>query len=257
MKEIKSDLRGILFILPCHCVYDTALNCIYAEHPEDLAMFLSDLGTACRLVREQWGNDEQKKEQLLVISGGKTKIERDCSESRSYAEWAGKKNIELPEKTYLEEYALTSIENLLFSLYIYADKIGHFPEIIQVLSWGFKEKRFKQTLEAIKDWEILKEWSKEVWGWQNNNFYQWNLDYQPIGNPRGNVINKIQPIEDEEIELLKRGIEEYYKDKKVKEKLTRRDPFKSRSLATKRYEEQQYPLPYREYKFHKFTVSDL
>ncbi len=62
MKEINSALRGSLFILPCHCVYDTALNCIYVEHPEDLAMFIADLRAACGLVRERWGNNEQQQE---------------------------------------------------------------------------------------------------------------------------------------------------------------------------------------------------
>ncbi len=118
MKKLSPDRQGTLIVLTCHCVYDPDLDRVYAEHEEDMPVYQSDVSFAFNSLK--WIAEEDP---LLVISGGKTKLERDCSESRSYVQWAAKLGIDFPrEKIALEEYAMTSIENLLFSLYVYADQ---------------------------------------------------------------------------------------------------------------------------------------
>lgn len=85
---------------------------------------------------------------LLVLSGGRTQPQRSCAESRSYVELAQALDLTLSPEPVLEEYALTSIENLLFSLYAYHHTRQIYPAHIDVISWAFKRLRFEQTLEA-------------------------------------------------------------------------------------------------------------
>jgi hypothetical protein len=211
------------------------LDRIYADHDEDKPIYQSDVNFAFNSLN--WTNI---KDPLLVISGGKTKAERDCSESRSYVQWANKLGINFPEeKIALEEYAMTSIENLLFSLYVYADRRGYFPEHINIISWEFKRERFEKTLEAINGWDSLRNWSKKIWKgfsaeWEHSVF-------MPVGDLWGEPQSFAETDEQQEVELLKQGIETYYLDRRVDDKIKERDKYNTRSLAARRYK--FYPLP--------------
>jgi hypothetical protein len=238
MKKLTNERKGTLIVLTCHCVYDPDLDRIYAEHEEDRPVYQSDVNFAFNSLK--WMAEE---EPLLVISGGKTKIERDCSESRSYVQWAIKLGIEFPgDKIALEEYAMTSIENLLFSLYVYVDTKKVFPKYINIISWEFKRRRFERTLAAINKWRNLQDWSTKQF-----DFYStWPpIRFIPVGDLWGIPKSFAQEEEDKEVELLEQGaehgIEQYYQNEAVQAKIKERDKYITRSLAAKRYS--NYPLP--------------
>ncbi len=107
---MNDEREGTLVILACHGVYDYDLDCMYAEHPEDRPVYESHINFAFNHLKWRSYNSP-----LLVISGGFTKIQKYISESRSYIEMARKIGLNIPGNIELEEYALTSIENLLFS----------------------------------------------------------------------------------------------------------------------------------------------
>ena len=135
-----------------------------------------------------------------------------------------------PENIALEEVALTSIENLLLSLYVYNEARGFFPKTIDVISWEFKRKRFKKTLKAINDWPKLGQ------RWRG-------LEYFPTGDLRRKERQfVIKHKEKSYIESLKQGLSGYYENKQKIDTIERRDVHDSRDQARKRYE--KYPLPF-------------
>lgn len=151
---MSDDRYGTLVVLACHCVFDPATNRIYAEHAEDRPIYEAHLSYAFKHL--EWRANISP---LLVISGGPTKVQRHCSESRSYIELAETIGLTAPANVELEEYALTSIENLLLSLYIYHCTRKVYPQSVEVISWEFKRARFEQTLQAINNWAQLgQEW---------------------------------------------------------------------------------------------------
>ena len=86
---------------------------------------------------------------LLLFSGGETR--RDVgpiSEAASYY-FLAKHNHWLPEgdnvenpRTFLEEFARDSFENLLFSLCRFREITGRYPAKVTVVGFDFKSKRF-------------------------------------------------------------------------------------------------------------------
>jgi hypothetical protein len=77
------------------------------------------------------------------------------SESRSYLERARQIVSSVPQHIALEEHALTSVENVLFSLFLFHQKRGAYPQSVEVISWEFKRQRFEKALEAISCWAAL------------------------------------------------------------------------------------------------------
>ena len=234
-REIDPNPNGTLIILTCHCVYDPDLDCIYAEHKEDKPIYESDVRFAFNSLN--WTNIENP---LLVISGGKTKAEIDCSESRSYVRWAKKLNINFPkEKVAIEEYAMTSIENLLFSIYIYIEQKKSFPKDIIVISWGFKRERFEEASRAINQWQKFIKWQQE----NRNEFFQGiqKIIFMPVGDLWGIPKNRSIDTEKQEVKLLTKGLENYYQQPGVIQKIKDRDSHDTRKKAAKRY--QSFPLP--------------
>ena len=222
---MSNERSGILVVLACHCVYDDDLDCIYAEHPEDRPIYESHVNYAFNHLK--WRKNGNP---LLVISGGFTKIQKYCSESRSYIQMANNIGLALPENIALEEYALTSIENLLFSLYVYKDIRKVYPKEIDVISWEFKRTRFQKTLEAINNWKPIGE--------------QWNtLNFFPVGDLWGNPQKNALGDEKAYIDSLgKGGLVGYYNLQMTKDMLEKRDVYNSRSLAKIRYKD--YSLPF-------------
>src|SRR5258706_5938489 len=196
---MKPKREGVLIVLTCHCVFDMPLKRCLAEHPADSPIYEAQLFYAFRHLRWRAGRSP-----LLVISGGPTKTERQCSESRSYIEMATAMNLKVSEDIRLEEYALTSIENLLFSLYTYHLARGVYPETIDAISWEFKRERFEQTLDAISKWAPLDE------SWPTLNFF-------PIGDLCGGAKANALTTENDYINSLTRGLEAYYDNQQTQD----------------------------------------
>lgn len=219
------EKKDSIIILACHGVYDPDLNTMYAEHTEDEEIFKADLEFALHSLR--WRKHENP---TLVISGGATKIQRRCSESRSYLQMGKSMGLEIPSGILLEEYALTSIENLLLSLYIFHEKHGYFPQKIDVISWEFKHDRFQETFKAINDWINLD------CKWLDSDFR-----FFPVSNLAEDTLKYVLPKEEEYINDLKKGIDNYYANGKTQNLIKNRDPFQTRRLAIERYS--KYNLP--------------
>jgi hypothetical protein len=226
IKELTMEEKrsGTMVLLACHCVYDPAIDRAYAEHEEDRPVYESHLVFAFNHLK--WVAQEDP---LLVISGGFTKVQKHCSESRSYLDLACKIGINVPSNVALEEYALTSIENLLFSLYVYREVRGMYPVAIDTISWEFKRNRFIETLNAINHWsEFEKTWD--------------GLRFYPVGDLSGGIRDKAIAKEDDYVKSLKEGLEQYYSSESVQEVIAKRDVWNSRPAVKRRY--QGYPLPF-------------
>jgi len=216
--------QGTLVLLACHGVYDPLRDCFYAEHPEDRPIYESQLIYAVNHLR--WRADTPH---LLVISGGQTKREQACSEASSYLELAAALGLKLPKDVALEELSLTSVENVLLSLYVYHLRAGSFPEKIECISWEFKRERFQCALRAISNWPPLAE------KWES-------LDFYPVGDLAGRQRERALAVERSYVGSLKVGLEAYYQNPDVQAVLRKRDIYASREAARRFFA--GYPLPF-------------
>lgn len=94
---------------------------------------------------------------LLLFSGGPTRREAGPrSEALSYwlvAEhygWFG--HTAVRERTYLEDFARDSFENLLFGICRFREVAGVLPEQVSVVSWEFKRQRFEDLHRDAIAW---------------------------------------------------------------------------------------------------------
>jgi hypothetical protein len=85
----------------------------------------------------------------LIFSGSKTRPEIEKSEAQSYLDlcvcndfWNIVKKEDVEGRILLEEQALDSFANVMFSILMFWKHTGHFPEKITIVSHGFKEERF-------------------------------------------------------------------------------------------------------------------
>ena len=215
---------GTLIVLACHGVFDPDANVLHAEHPEDRSVYEAQLAAAFRRMTAPDADDP-----LLVLSGGFTKAQRKCSESRSYLDLADALGLSVPAGVVVEEHALTSIENLLLSLYTHHRQRHVYPEQVEVISWAFKRARFEATLDAIGRWAPLGE------SWPA-------LTFTAVGELTGSGGSAAAAQETEYVHLLRKGVDAYYADPAVRELIARRDCHASRSLARTFYA--GYPLPF-------------
>lgn len=86
---------------------------------------------------------------LLLFSGGQTRqYAGPRSEAMSYwmaahaLNWFGYAATHVQNRTFAEEYARDSMENLLFSICRFNQLTGAYPRVIKVVGFGFKEYRF-------------------------------------------------------------------------------------------------------------------
>jgi hypothetical protein len=150
---------------------------------------------------------------FLVFSGSITRAEVDKSEAQSYFDlcvsndfWNIVRTGEAKAMILLEEQALDSFSNILFSILMIWKQTGHFPEKITIVSHKFKKERFMELhVPAIRfprgmvvflgiDPEYMREES-ESWdevraaevrrGSREKGFGEWERD--PLGS--GNVLS--------------------------------------------------------------------
>jgi hypothetical protein len=98
---------------------------------------------------------------LLVFSGGRTRPETDKSEAQSYLDlcvdndfW-GLENpgaVQLRERVVLEERALDSFGNLVYGVLEFWRRVGCRPERVEIVSHGFKRKRFMELHVKAMRW---------------------------------------------------------------------------------------------------------
>lgn len=111
---------------------------------------------------------------VAVFSGGQTReIAGRRSEAQGYWEvgrdngWFGHPNV--GEQALREEFARDSLENLIFSLVLFFQKHGTWPERIVVVGWEFKRERYDLHRRAIK-------WPKDA------------FEYVGVNNPEGKAM---------------------------------------------------------------------
>jgi hypothetical protein len=213
-----------LVILPCHGVFDPAVGRSYAEHPEDLPVYERQIAAALEAVEAARDEDP-----LLVVSGGATKLERRCSESRSYVEWAERAGLRLPAGFRLEEYALTSVENLVFGLCSHVMARGAPPARLMVVSWAFKQPLFAAAHGALRRWSAAFAVLPE-------------LEYVPVGDLSGAARASADAGQRRYADLLSDGLDAYYRDAAVRALIARRDVYASRDEARRLYS--RFALPF-------------
>lgn len=135
----------------------------------------------------------------------------------------------VPANVALEKFGLTSIENVLFSLYVYSITRGYYPVGIEVISWEFKRMRFEQTLDAINRWERLGP------SWPKLNFF-------PVGDLCGRPKQKALEDEEDYSTSLRAGMDAYYENPKTQGILKERDVYSCRPLARQTYA--RFPMPF-------------
>ncbi|POY72356.1 hypothetical protein BMF94_4658 [Rhodotorula taiwanensis] len=107
---------------------------------------------------------------LLVFSGGQTRSHADATEGMSYARLAKvgnlytqfmdederKRRAKNPEDEFervtTEDFALDSMENLLFSIARFKEFSGHYPERITVIGYGMKRARYQDVHRMAIRW---------------------------------------------------------------------------------------------------------
>ncbi|TXG53110.1 hypothetical protein EZV62_022279 [Acer yangbiense] len=148
-----SNLKNLVMVAG-HSVY-TSSNCgkvdkedswfleSYQKHPGQASSFVTHIHEGVEIVAKD-------NEALLLFSGGETRKDAGPrSEAQSYwtvAEsegWFGKEE-SVRRRAMTEEHARDSFENLLFSVCRFRELTGSYPRNITVVSYDFKEERFKQ-----------------------------------------------------------------------------------------------------------------
>ncbi len=125
----------------------------------------------------------------VVFSGGQTReIAGRRSEAQGYWEvardndWFGHPTI--GEQALREEFARDSLENLLFSLVLFYQTHGAWPERIVVVGWEFKRERYDLHRQAIK--------------WPSDRF-----EYVGANNPQGKAMEMAEAGEKRKLNAVR------------------------------------------------------
>jgi len=144
-----------LIVVPGHAVIK--LNMIAQADQEDNAWYLLDyqrnqgfpsiISSHIKVGIELLRNNSRS---LLVFSGGETRKDvGPTSEAASYYYFAAEKHwltADLLEgnRVFLEEYALDSYENVLYSICRFREIQGYYPSQVFIVGFDFKSRRFEQ-----------------------------------------------------------------------------------------------------------------
>jgi len=137
--------RKKLLILHCYGVYHRGT--FHTEYPEYTNIYKAQLTKAVNLLIN--GDYD-----VLIISGGYTKIEVEKSEARGMLDWVEDLGL-WPAKTrksliLLEEYARDSFENILFSVCRFYQFFNEFPASVTSCTWEFNVERFKIFAKKLR-----------------------------------------------------------------------------------------------------------
>jgi len=103
---------------------------------------------------------------LLVFSGGQTRSQSTTTEAESYFRLALSSNLfqvspfhieptPFPRAT-TENFALDSFQNLVFSIARFQEYTGRWPELITVVGYEMKRRRFTELHRAAVRWPLAK-----------------------------------------------------------------------------------------------------
>ncbi len=154
--EIRSDMRAYreLVMVPGHGVFigdspDDLSNPDKWEafYPEEGPYYVEHIKRAVKIASED-------KDSMLIFTGGFTHDSvGPRSEGGGYHEaaslmgWWG--HAEVSARSFSEEGARDSLENILFSILLFREQAGYFPEKITVVGWEFKKERFMIHARAL------------------------------------------------------------------------------------------------------------
>jgi hypothetical protein len=145
-----------VLILCCHGVYHRGK--FYAERPQERIVYENHIRNSFALLRE-------KRFDLLIISGGYTKDQEEKSEARGYLDWADDLGLERSGvKILLEEFARSSVENLLFSVCRFYQYYGCFPEEIGAYTLTWKDRWFKDVIAKalrLPNFQVIRSETEE------------------------------------------------------------------------------------------------
>jgi len=149
-----------LILVCCHAIYVGGPTSGASESDWLLApfqtgetpTFTSHITTALKLLASSPSS-------LLIFSGSSTRAETRKSEAQSYFDlcfdndfWDLDKDGILRERVLLEEQALDSFGNLVYSVILFWKKTGRWPEMITIVSHAFKEGRFMELHVPAMRW---------------------------------------------------------------------------------------------------------
>jgi len=127
-----------VLVLCCHGVYHK--GAFYADRPIEREVYEGHIRLAFDAIR-------QKAYDVLIISGGYTKLEEEKSEARGYLDWADEMGLDRTDLVILlEEYARSSAENLLFSICRFYQYFCCFPEKVGSCTLGWKKEWHKEVI---------------------------------------------------------------------------------------------------------------
>lgn len=146
-----------LVLVPCHAVwsgagdpYDSSTWFLKPHQSREARFFLEHLRAGVELA----ARDSQA---LLVLSGAATDpAAAPRTEARGYFDaaerlaWFGQPDVR--RRTALEEWALDSFLNVLYSICRFREATGSCPLRITVAGWGFKSRRIATLHRAALRW---------------------------------------------------------------------------------------------------------
>ncbi|GAA5859454.1 hypothetical protein JCM1840_004623 [Sporobolomyces johnsonii] len=110
----------------------------------------------------------QDPEALLIYSGGQTKPDASLTEAQSYARLAKAGNIYAQfmtdqertkgggtgefDRVTTEDFAMDSMENVLFSIARFKEFTGHYPTFITAVGYGMKRRRYEDVHRLAIKW---------------------------------------------------------------------------------------------------------
>jgi len=126
-----------LLVLCCHGVYHRGE--FYTEYPNEAEFYKEH-------IRESYNALKEGTYDVLIISGGCTKYPVEKSEARGYLDWSDDLGLARTGLVILEEYARSSVENLLFSMCRFYQYFNDFPEEIGACTLCWKKGWFEQDI---------------------------------------------------------------------------------------------------------------
>lgn len=128
-------------------VFDDSNWSLFPFQKGEPKLYIEHIKTGCEIAREDHNS-------FLIFTGGQTRKEAYFrSEAQMYWEIAnhlGYIDDDLRERTTTEEFSRDSFENLLFPICRFREYLGYYPEHITMVTFKFKEKRFKLHCEALR-----------------------------------------------------------------------------------------------------------